>query len=520
MTLIMKAAAETMKAAAETGDIKGLYKSIKDDPNVLDSIDAIPFVDTPLHTAASAGQTDFAVEILRLKPSFGRKLNPDGLSSLHLALINHKFDTVTRLIKLDKELIRVKGKQGETPLHFIARTEDINADQQQRVLDDRINADQQQKKLDDHRVNTLSEFLFACPNSIEDLTNQDETALHIAVRTKNESAVEIILGLIRRINERRLLANKDDKGDTALDLAVENSQFEMMKLLVKEPFASINAKKTKKQIERDIARQPLAQSDVARSPRALENSSCGNAHAKFLNSPERRLEVLYKKKFFMGRSVTVELRNIGLVVAVLIATATFTSVLSPPGGVRGGDFNLLTDGGNFNATVTSTNNLFAANTSFFNATLSIPTDNPAERLLFDTKDWEYGQGFAIFYGVNTSAFVLSMAMIMFVLPAIPIFLLLHLALFFTMMSYGTSFYLISPSFGYCATYKIASGLSAGLVYDCRLAMFAIDIIAKGNIRAPLCLSKLQWVERLIMMLSKLQGVQRLMMLNNLLGNIN
>ncbi|KAF7136548.1 hypothetical protein RHSIM_Rhsim08G0165400 [Rhododendron simsii] len=352
-------------AAAETGDINGLYGSIKEAPDVLDRIDAIPFVDTPLQTAASAGRTDFAVEILRLKPSFGRKLNPDGLSSLHLALINHKKD-------------------------------DINADQQQRVLDDhRVNADQEQKvldqqqrELDDHRVNTLADFLFACPNSIEDLTNQDETALHIAVRTKNKSAVEI-----------------------------------MVKLLVKEPFANINAKNSDKQTALDhIALQHLAY--VVRSAKALENSSCDEndyALAKFLNSPERCLEVLYKLQFFMGRSATMELRNIGLVVAVLIATATLTSVLSPPGGVRGGDFNLFTDGGNFNATVTSINNLFAANTSFFNATLSIPTDNPVKRLLFDAKDLEYGKAFGLFYGLNTVASVLSAAMIMFVLPGKPIY---------------------------------------------------------------------------------------------------
>ncbi|KAG5536782.1 hypothetical protein RHGRI_024270 [Rhododendron griersonianum] len=147
---------ERLKAAAETGDIEGLYESIKEDPNVLDHIDAIPFVDTPLHTAASAGQIDFAIEILRLKPSFGRKLNPDGLSSLHLALLKDKFDMVKRLIKLDKELIRVKGKQGNTPLHFIANKE-IYANQEQRVLDG--------------RVNILAEFLFACLDSIEDLTN-------------------------------------------------------------------------------------------------------------------------------------------------------------------------------------------------------------------------------------------------------------------------------------------------------------------------------------------------------------
>ncbi|XP_058180505.1 ankyrin repeat-containing protein BDA1-like [Rhododendron vialii] len=495
--------ARRMKAAAETGDINGLYDSIKEDPNVLDSIDAIPFIDTPLHTAVSAGHTYFAVEILRLKPSFGRKLNPDGLSSLHLALINHKFDTVKRLIKLDKELIRVKGKQGETPLHFIAGKEDINTDQQQRVLDDRVNADQQQKELDDHRINTLAEFLIACPNSIGDLTNQDETALHIAVRTKNKSAVEIILGLIRRINKRRLLANKDDKGNTALDLAVENSQLEIVKLLVKEPFANISAKNLDKHTALDIALQRLA--DVARSERALENSSCDEnyALAKFLNSPERRLEVLYKQKFFMGRSATMELRNIGLVVAVLIATATFTSVLSPPGGVHGGDFNLLSDGGNFSAMVTSNNN---DNISVVEGNLFISTDNPAKRHLFDAQDLEYGNAFVLFYVFNTVAFVLSAAMIMFVLPGIPIFLLLHVALLYTMLSYGTSFYLISPSFGYCTIYVIASTLCASLVYCCRITMFAIENIAKGKRRVPF-----YW--------SKLQG-ERLVMLNNLLGNIN
>ncbi|XP_058180173.1 uncharacterized protein LOC131298714 [Rhododendron vialii] len=198
-----------------------------------------------------------------------------------------------------------------------------------------------------------------------------------------------------------------------------------------------------------------------------------------------------------------------LVVAVLIATATFTSVLSPPGRVRGGDFNLLTDGGNFNATVTSTNNLFAADTSFFNATLFIPTDNPVKRLLFDPKDLEYGFTFDLFDGLNTVAFVLSAAMIMFVLPGRPIFLLLHVALSFTMMSYGTSFYLISQSYGYCAMYATASALCTLLIYICRFTTFVIEDIAKGDTRAPF-----------FFLLSELQGVQRLLMLNNLLGNIN
>ncbi|KAH7866260.1 hypothetical protein Vadar_017816 [Vaccinium darrowii] len=204
--------AESLKVAAETGDINGLYGSIKEDSHVLDRIDAIPFVDTPLHIAASAGHIDFAIEILRLKPSFGRKLNPDGLSSLHLALINDKFETVKRLIKFDKELIRVKGREGANSLHLIAEN-DNNANQQQIVAAGRIDI--------------LAEFLFACPNSIEDLTNRNETALHIALKTENQRAVQVILGCICRIGRTEVLAYRDVEGKNAFDMAESTSQLEV-----------------------------------------------------------------------------------------------------------------------------------------------------------------------------------------------------------------------------------------------------------------------------------------------------
>ncbi|KAG5536790.1 hypothetical protein RHGRI_024277 [Rhododendron griersonianum] len=487
---------ERLKAAAETGDIEGLYESIKEDPNVLDHIDAIPFVDTPLHTAASAGQIDFAIEILRLKPSFGRKLNPDGLSSLHLALLKDKFEMVKRLIKLDKELIRVKGKQGNTPLHFIANKE-IYANQEQRVLDG--------------RVNILAGFLFASPDSIEDLTNQDETALHIAVKTNNISAVEIILGLIRWINKKRLMANKDDKGNTALHLAVKNSQLELVKLLVKESFADRNAKNSATLTALDIALL-LEQSDEAKSivntlrcAGALESSSSANndySLAKFLNSPAHPFEAVYKHKFFMDREVSIELRNIGMVVAVLIATATFTAVLSPPGGVGGGGNDLLSNGGNVNATVSSTNNLFGANTSFINATLSIPTDNPAKRLLFQnvTASGTYGHAFLRFYELNTFAFVLSMAVIMFVLPKLYVFALLKGALVFMLMAYGCSFDFIAPSSGYSEIFFWVSYVCVMLVYFCHFmatTAIGVDDYRRRSFGSELRRKRLMMLKRLL-----------------------
>ncbi|KAH7866786.1 hypothetical protein Vadar_024950 [Vaccinium darrowii] len=483
--------AQRLKLAAERADINGLYESTKEDPNVLDRIDAIRFVDTPLHTATSAGHIDFAIEILRLMPSFGMKLNPNGQSSLHLALINEKFETVKGLINFDKKLIRVKGREGITPLHFIAHKDiygdmvgHINANQQQRVVDrqqqvadpqqrgadqqqrvadgcsniiagqlqglvnqqqrgddGRINiiSDQQQRVADgsiniiaDHqqgvadqeqrRLNILAEFLFACPNSIEDLTNQDETALHIAVKTKNEIAVQVILGCICRIERRRVLAYKDEKESTALDVAVSTSQPEIAR--------SLRSARVSSGLRAWFV-------SILRGAGALKSSSPDPSLAEFLNSPERVSEILFKQMFHMNRAVSMELRNIGLVVAVLIATATYQAALSPPGGI--GDDALikaLTNGTNINGTVSSTNNLFAANTSSINATSFTPTH---EFKLLVIRDELV---FLLLYGSNTFAFVFSMLMMMFLLPFKP-FGILHVALFCMMCSYGVLLFLVS-----------------------------------------------------------------------------
>ena len=55
---------------------------------LLECIDELPFINTPLHIAASYGNIQFALELMSLKPSFARKLDPNGFSPIHLALQN------------------------------------------------------------------------------------------------------------------------------------------------------------------------------------------------------------------------------------------------------------------------------------------------------------------------------------------------------------------------------------------------------------------------------------------------
>ncbi|MCI96546.1 ankyrin repeat protein, partial [Trifolium medium] len=59
---------------------------------------------------------------------------------------------VFSFMDMNKELVRVKGKGGLTPLHLASENGDVEF---------------------------LAEFLTACPDSIEDLTVRGETALHI-----------------------------------------------------------------------------------------------------------------------------------------------------------------------------------------------------------------------------------------------------------------------------------------------------------------------------------------------------
>jgi ankyrin repeat protein len=117
---------QSLRDAAEQGSIDALYALIGRDAKVLDRFDEIPFVDTPLHIAASAGHTLFAKEIMRLKPSFARKLNQDGFTPIHLALQNNQTQLVHRLLDVDKDLVRVQGREGVTPLHYAAQTGNLN----------------------------------------------------------------------------------------------------------------------------------------------------------------------------------------------------------------------------------------------------------------------------------------------------------------------------------------------------------------------------------------------------------
>lgn len=98
--------------ATQIGSIDELYARIHENPYILEIIDAIPFINTPLHVASASGNLAFAMELMNLKPSFARKLNTYGLSPLHLAIEEGQTRLVLSLLKVDPDLVRLRGREG------------------------------------------------------------------------------------------------------------------------------------------------------------------------------------------------------------------------------------------------------------------------------------------------------------------------------------------------------------------------------------------------------------------------
>jgi ankyrin repeat protein len=199
---------DRLKAAAQTGDIDLLYTVIQDDPSILENIDIIPFVETPLHIAATMGHLQFASEIMILKPSFAWKLNPQGFSPIHLAMQNDKKHMVYRFVYINKDLVRVQGRGGLTPLHFASQIGEIEI---------------------------LADFLFLCPESIEYLTVRRETALHVAVKNGQYEALQVLVGWLKRNAqkgaqdlENEILNRRDEEHNTILHISALNSDLQVI----------------------------------------------------------------------------------------------------------------------------------------------------------------------------------------------------------------------------------------------------------------------------------------------------
>ncbi|GMI87084.1 hypothetical protein like AT4G10720 [Hibiscus trionum] len=297
---------ERAREAARIGDIEALYALIREKPDVLSEIEQREFYDTPLHVAAAAGQTEFVMEFMGLKPSLAKKLNQDGLSPLHLAFKYEKVETARSLFESDKDLVRVKGKNGYTPFHFAVTMGDCFV---------------------------LTKILKDCPECIHDVTNRKDTALHLAAREKKFEAFQALLSSLwssvsSTVQIKKLLNSKNRNGDTVLHIAASEKQPKILKLLTKCRI-DLRATNSNKLTAVDIISQAENQQQSKECLRILR---CAQSKSIFWSIPWCIFDMV-SQLAYEARNMTGDKSNALLVVTVLILTATYEAALSPPGGV-------------------------------------------------------------------------------------------------------------------------------------------------------------------------------------------
>ncbi|KAL2327611.1 hypothetical protein Fmac_021038 [Flemingia macrophylla] len=388
-----------LRAAAEEGNINSLYTAIQTAPNVLEYIDSIPFVQTPLHIAASMGHLQFATEIMRLKPSFAWKLNPQGFTPIHLALQQGQSTMVLRLVDINKDLIRAKGREGITPLHFVSQVGDVDL---------------------------LVDFLLLCSDSIRDVTVRSETALHIAFKYQQYEALHVLIGWLKIAPhtkvEKTILSWKDQKGNTILHISALENNSQVVRWLVQTNI-DLEAKNLENKTSSDIAASEEIKSIIERA-KGKRGSPVTNIPT-FADKLKSNITMVDKINHIIWRTrrhITEDQRNAFLIAATLVATATYQSALSPPGGVYQSD-------------AEENNNANNTSLTFMGFTLPRKTGRSVMP----------GGNFLLLFSANTLSFLASITTIFVLVPRGKLRRILSAPMVWFINSYLYSMSVISPN---------------------------------------------------------------------------
>ncbi|XP_074290235.1 uncharacterized protein LOC141616965 [Silene latifolia] len=305
---------------AELGDIDGFRQLLADHPLILHHIPTRP--ENPLHLCCAAGHLDFTKAILELKPVFAGELNSDGYTPLHLASANGHVQILKEMIQVDSKICRIRGRDGKTALHFAAMR---------------------------GKTEVISEMLASCEGCLEDVTVQKETALHIAVKYCQFASLIVMLDWIRKTNKDEILNMKDEHGNSVLHLAVWKKHRQVLEWLVGnspgnlEVNAINNSGLTALDLllifpseagDREIqdmlhSSGALKARDVTVHVTADASPSRPSLHPSYNNQSSNLIEFF---RYHKGRDSPSDVRGILLVIAILVATATYQVGINPPGG--------------------------------------------------------------------------------------------------------------------------------------------------------------------------------------------
>ncbi|CAN1168646.1 Ankyrin repeat-containing protein At2g01680 [Linum perenne] len=306
-----------------TGNTEILHGLFQRDSLILKRFTLSSFSETPLRISVLAGHLDFTRELLRMNPGMATEVDSSNATPLHLASAPGHTEIVKALLNADSDACLVRDEDCRIPLHLAV----IRG-----------------------RVRIIQELVLARPESV--LVKLDgDTVLHLCLRYNHLEALELLVQLINgdksssssiiqsntqvffelvmlqttsylvSLNSMGLLSVNclNGHGSTALD-CLELCPKDYKSLQIRDLLVVAGGR----QVGAASSRLPLPPSSSLPS-----NNEASKTTTKCYNSICRKL----KNLFAQDKNWVEERRETMLLVATILASMSFQSVINPPGGV-------------------------------------------------------------------------------------------------------------------------------------------------------------------------------------------
>ncbi|KAK6140868.1 hypothetical protein DH2020_025400 [Rehmannia glutinosa] len=322
-------------AACERGNVE-IVKYLMNFPSLL--MLELDKETSSLHVAASSGNTEIVKEILKARPDFAWKKNSQGWTPLHISCSKGHLEITRELMKLDSDLCLIPDNEGRIPLHCAA----IKG-----------------------RINVIDEIVSLNLESAQTTTYNGETILHLAVKNNQ---YEVVKYLTESLNISKLVNMQDNDGNTILHLATAGKLTAMVIYLLKIG-TEVNSLNGKGYTALDVVEADASNSGtlaivpalleagakrcdqlspglkhIQQLPNSKSKTLRENIHNNSMSWPNRTPEHFSPGRRHHGqnrhRAKKLDFQHEGLrnarktvtIIAVLIATVTFTAGINPPGG--------------------------------------------------------------------------------------------------------------------------------------------------------------------------------------------